>query len=173
MSSPVSSVEAFDAFGVLWRQSGELEARHSELTADDTMLPGEIFHVPMFMVLDGLKSDDPQVLRTSETWMRCNLRSYFRMVDPLLRRVMEILSQSKKNPKLRDLSLIHYYISSATSLFRFGGQGLSKACQSSEIRKSPNSQLVARAEELFPEAVTYLDVLTELLTTLVICRESC
>lgn len=127
------------------------------------MLPGEIFQVPMFMILDGLKSDDPQALRTSETWMRCNLRSYFRMVDPLLRRIMEIITLSKKGSKYRDMSLIHYYISSATSLFRFGGQGLSKACQSTEVRKSHNSVLVSRLDELFPEAVTYLDVLTDLL----------
>lgn len=66
MSSKTRKTEAFEAFGVLWRQS------------DDSMLPGEIFHVPMFMILDGLKGEDPQVLRAAETWMRCNLRSYFR-----------------------------------------------------------------------------------------------
>lgn len=154
MSSTRHRNDAFEAFGVLWRQS------------DDSMLPGEIFHIPMFMVLDGLKSDDPQVLRASETWMRCNLRSYFRMFDPLLRRIMEVLHKKKNNAKGGDSSLVNYFVSSVTSLFRFGGQGLSKACQSTEIRKSVNAMFVSRAEESFPEAVTYLDLLTDLLTRL-------
>jgi hypothetical protein len=117
----------------------------------------------MFMILDGLKSDDPHVLRTSETWMRCNLRSYFRILDPLLRHVMDVIVQARKGAKFRDMALIHYYVSSATSLFRFGGQGLSKACQSTEVRNTPNAMLSFRSDDLFPSAVTYLEVITELL----------
>lgn len=128
----------------------------------------------MFMVLDGLKSDDPQILRTSETWMRCNLRYYFRyaqsltlltgrMVDPLLRLIMDIMAQSKGEAPLRDPSLLQYYVSSATSLFRFGGQGLSKASQATDVHKSSNAMFVNRVDELFPEAVTYLDLITDIL----------
>jgi hypothetical protein len=47
------------------------------------MLPGEVFRVPLFMMLDALKSTDPELQRTAETWMRCNLRSYFRLVPTL------------------------------------------------------------------------------------------
>jgi hypothetical protein len=50
---------------------------------DDSMLPGEVFRVPLFMMLDALKSTDPELQRTAETWMRCNLRSYFRSVPTL------------------------------------------------------------------------------------------
>jgi hypothetical protein len=46
-------------------------------------LPGEVFRVPLFMMLDALKSTDPELQRTAETWMRCNLRSYFRSVPTL------------------------------------------------------------------------------------------
>jgi hypothetical protein len=152
MSSPTRKSEAFEAFGVLWRQS------------DDSMLPGEIFHVPMFMILDGLKGDDPQVLRAAETWMRCNLRSYFRMLDPLLRRTLALLAQRSGKVASSDASLMYYFVTSLTSLFRFGGQGLGKACQSMEIRKSPNTLFVNRVEETFPEATTYLELLTGLLT---------
>lgn len=154
MSSPTRKSEAFEAFGVLWRQS------------DDSMLPGEIFHVPMFMILDGLKSDDPQVLRAAETWMRCNLKSYFRMLDPLLRRTLALLTQRSDKVTSNDASLMYYFVTSLTSLFRFGGQGLGKACQSMEVRKSPNTLFVNRVEETFPEASTYLELLTCLLTRL-------
>ncbi|BEI90230.1 uncharacterized protein CcaverHIS019_0303000 [Cutaneotrichosporon cavernicola] len=154
MSSQTRKSEAFEAFGVLWRQS------------DDSMLPGEIFHVPMFMILDGLKGDDPQVLRAAETWMRCNLRSYFRMLDPLLRRTLALLAQRSTKATSSDASLMYYFVTSLTSLFRFGGQGLGKACQSMEISKSPNTLFVNRVEETFPEATTYLELLTGLLTRL-------
>lgn len=119
----------------------------------------------MFMVLDGLKSEDPHMLRAAETWMRCNLKSYFRMLDPLLRRILVLMSLRSKDPN-GDASLLHYFVSSMTSLFRFGGQGLSKACQSAEIRKSTNTQLVTIVEETFPLSVTYLELLVLLLTKL-------
>lgn len=136
------------------------------LTSDDSMLPGEIFQVPMFMVLDGLKSDDPQLLRSAETWMRCNLKSYFRILDPLLRRTLDLMARRSLKDPTGDASLLHYFVSSMTSLFRFGGQGLSKACQSAEVRKSANTQFVLRAEETFPQAVTYLELLVLMLTKL-------
>lgn len=45
---------------------------------DDAMLPGFRLKVPMMIVLDSLKSDDPQIRRIAETWMRCSLKSYLR-----------------------------------------------------------------------------------------------
>lgn len=127
------------------------------------MLPGEIFHVPMFMVLEGLKSDDPQKLRTSETWMRCNVKSYFRMLDPLIRRILNA-SQSTKGKF--DSSQVQYYVSSLTSLFRFGGQGLSKACKTGEVSKSVNAQLVTTVEARYPNTNNYLELLVEMMTGL-------
>lgn len=165
MSSAARKGEAFEAFGVLWRQSGK-HSVSDDLTLDDTMLPGEIFQTPMFMVLDGLKSEDPQVLRAAETWMRCNLKSYFRMLDPVLRRVLDLIDVNSQSGSTKEASLLHYYISSMTSLFRFGGQGLSKACQSTEVRKSINSQFVARVDVTFPQASTYLELLVLVLTKL-------
>lgn len=57
---------ALSAFGTIWRLT------------DDAMLPGEMFHVPLFLVLDSLKSADPDIREAAETWMRLNLQSYFR-----------------------------------------------------------------------------------------------
>lgn len=133
------------------------------LTLDDSMLPGEIFHVPMFMVLEGLKSDDPQKLRTSETWMRCNVKSYFRMLDPLIR---HILNASQPIKGKFDSSQVQYYVTSLTSLFRFGGQGLSKACKTAEVSKSVNVQLVTTAEARYPNSNNYLELMVEMMTGL-------
>ena len=57
---------AMEAFGTLWRLT------------DDAMLPGEIFYVPMSLVLDAYRDGDPEIKGRAETWMRCNLTSYFR-----------------------------------------------------------------------------------------------
>jgi hypothetical protein len=55
-----------EAFGVLWRLT------------DDALLPGEVFFAPIMKVLDDLESRDPDIKARAETWMRCNVRSYFR-----------------------------------------------------------------------------------------------
>lgn len=86
------------------------------------------------------------------------------MLDPLLRRTLHLLAQSKDKVESCDASLMNYFVTSLTSLFRFGGQGLGKACQSMEIRKSPNALFVNRVEETFPDATTYLELLTGILT---------
>ncbi|EEB87119.1 hypothetical protein MPER_15660, partial [Moniliophthora perniciosa FA553] len=58
--------EAYEAFGVFWRLT------------EDNLAPGFRFKVPMMIVLDALKNDDPSLRRVGETWMRCNLKSYIR-----------------------------------------------------------------------------------------------
>jgi hypothetical protein len=58
--------EAYDAFGVLWRLT------------EDNLQPGFRFKVPMMIVLDTLKNEDPALRRIGETWMRCSLKSYIR-----------------------------------------------------------------------------------------------
>lgn len=58
-----------------WYVTAEMETL---IPSDDSMLPGEIFYVPLLIVLDGFKSQDPNLQRSTETWMRCNLRSFFR-----------------------------------------------------------------------------------------------
>jgi hypothetical protein len=48
------------------------------LKEEDNLLPGFRFKVPMMIVLDTLKNDDPYLRRIGETWMRCSLKSYLR-----------------------------------------------------------------------------------------------
>ncbi len=49
-----------------------------ELIPDDTILPGEILHAPLFAVLDAFKSLDPEHRERAWKWMQCSMRSYFR-----------------------------------------------------------------------------------------------
>ncbi|WVQ73679.1 hypothetical protein IAR50_003259 [Cryptococcus sp. DSM 104548] len=146
---------AFEAFGIFWRLT------------DDSMLPGEIFNVPICAVLDSLKSTDPNIQRHAETWLRLNLRSYLRIVDPILSRLID--------PAIRyhpsggtydgpvDLSRITYYIETIAILFQFGGQGLSKTFAAEEFRGSLHSTFVQRAEEQFADVKTYLELLVMIL----------
>lgn len=76
--------EACEAFGVLWRLTGDVSHNFSApdiLTnnvLDDSIVPGFRLKVPMMIVLDTLRSDDPGLRRVGETWMRCSLKSYLR-----------------------------------------------------------------------------------------------
>jgi hypothetical protein len=45
---------------------------------EDNQFPGFYFNIPMMIILDTLKNDDPSLRRVGETWMRCNLKSYIR-----------------------------------------------------------------------------------------------
>ncbi|WRT65559.1 uncharacterized protein IL334_002504 [Kwoniella shivajii] len=152
-SIPFSSA-AFDAFGIFWRLT------------DDSMLPGEIFNLPISLVLDALKSSDPDIQRQAETWMRLNLRSYFRVLDPIIGGLLDpaIRYQDDTYATPVDFSLIKYQLETVSVLFKFGGQGLSKACLSTEIKHSVHPTLIKRAETAFPSAVSYLEVMMLLLT---------
>ncbi|KAJ3872337.1 hypothetical protein F5051DRAFT_159403 [Lentinula edodes] len=56
---------------------------------EDNMLPGFRFKVPMMIVLDTLKNEEPNLRRIGETWMRCSLKSYLRVLDPILFELMD------------------------------------------------------------------------------------
>lgn len=73
----------YDAFGALWRLTGGfIRSIDNTLTLkefkEDSLLPGFRLKVPMFIVLDTLKSPDVNVRRVGETWMRCYMKSYLR-----------------------------------------------------------------------------------------------
>jgi hypothetical protein len=75
---------SYHAFGALWRLTGNpltLVAILASLLThfiEDSSLPGFSLKVPLMIILDTLKSDDPGMRRIGETWMRCSLRSYLR-----------------------------------------------------------------------------------------------
>ncbi|KAJ3572176.1 hypothetical protein NP233_g3254 [Leucocoprinus birnbaumii] len=169
MTSPESRnvSEAYEAFGVLWRLS------------EDNLLPGFKFKVPLMIVLDTLKSDDPSLRRIGETWMRCSLRSYLRILDPILYELLDpailrIPAQVKVHgkeiqgftyEKPFNQRYIHYLLEVLLSVVRFGGQGFAKTARSSYIRRSHYGGLVSRADasKMPDNEGTYLDVLVEIL----------
>ncbi|WVQ78778.1 hypothetical protein IAT38_000869 [Cryptococcus sp. DSM 104549] len=146
---------ALEAFGILWRLT------------DDSMLPGEILNVPINIVLDALRSPDPDAQRQAETWMRCNLRSYFRVLDPILSRLLDPSIKYAPGQTVYaapvDLDLVRYEIESVSALFKFGGTGLSKACEATEIKGSLNFALVGRAEKQLEGVGTYLELMVRIL----------
>lgn len=68
LAAPVETTRlaAFEAFGNLWRFT------------EDAQLPGVVLRMPMFKMLDSLKSEDLATRRAGEAWMRCSLKSYIR-----------------------------------------------------------------------------------------------
>ncbi|KAI5833359.1 hypothetical protein K523DRAFT_343112 [Schizophyllum commune Tattone D] len=156
--------EAYEAFGILWRLT------------DDSLLPGFRFKVPMMIVLETLKSDDPSLRRIGETWMRCSLKSYLRVLDPIL---FDILDPGiRRSPSLTkihgkelqsfmyerpfDQRYIQHLLDLLLSVMRFGGQGFAKTVRTTPVRRTPNADLIARLEKSGGDADTsYADVLIE------------
>ncbi|OCH88751.1 hypothetical protein OBBRIDRAFT_64803 [Obba rivulosa] len=173
MSQRLSSQEphefqpACEEFGVLWRLT------------DDQFLPGVQLKVPMLIVLDSLKSDDPQLLRIGETWMRCSLKSYLRILDPLVCDLLDptiirspttielagkqLLSFSYERPF--DQRYIYHILEVLLSVIRFGGQGFSRIARSTPISRSPYPELIGRVRSVSDALIgsTYMDVILDLL----------
>lgn len=152
-----TKTEAYEAFGVLWRHTGETRLIR-EADADDAMLPGEIFHAPVLMILDALGSPDPVLRQVAEIWMRCHLKSYFRILDPLLSRLFAATS---------DLDAIRFYIDAIATLFRFGGVEFSRACSEAQLKSSSHPDILKKAENPSSTGTTYLCLLTDKLIELV------
>ena len=84
-SSSLDIQSSCEAFGVLWRLTGTYTEQPIwwleywvSIFIEDSLLPGFRLQVPMMLVLDTLKSEDPNLRRVGETWMRCSLRTYLR-----------------------------------------------------------------------------------------------
>ncbi|KAL0951843.1 hypothetical protein HGRIS_008504 [Hohenbuehelia grisea] len=169
MTSPEfrNTQDAYEAFGVLWRLT------------DENMLPGFRFKVPLMIVLDTLKSDDPGIRRIGETWMRCSLKSYVRVLDPIIfdlldpniRRVPTLHKvrgkeiQGFQYERAFDERYIGHILEVLLSVVRFGGQGITKTARLTPVQRSHNPDLVKRVETGMTTSheATYLDILLDLL----------
>ena len=54
------------------------KGKPSYFLIDDNFLPGFRFRIPIFIILDSLKGDNPRLQRMGETWLRTYLKSYTR-----------------------------------------------------------------------------------------------
>ncbi|KAG8913507.1 hypothetical protein FRC01_004504 [Tulasnella sp. 417] len=163
---------SFDAFGVLWRLT------------DDSLLPGFHFKTPMMIVLDSLRSNDPNHRRVGETWMRCCLKSYLRVLDPLLFDLVDpaiIRTPTATTFNGRDTRgytyqrpiderRLHHVLEILLSVVKFGGQGFSRVVRTTPLQNSPSSSLPARVKEasVAHDGSMYMDVLVEVLLRFVL-----
>ncbi|KAH8991959.1 Dopey, N-terminal-domain-containing protein [Lactarius akahatsu] len=168
-SRDVTEKEAsYHAFGALWRLT------------DDNKLPGFSLKVPLMITLDTLKNDDPNLRRIGETWMRCSLKSYLRVLDPILydlfdpsiRRAPSITRVNGKQlqgysyERPFDQTYVNHLLETLLSVVKFGGQGFGKTTRTSWVRRCQHSGFVERIQSagLTKLDATYQDILLELLT---------
>ncbi|KAF8273824.1 Dopey, N-terminal-domain-containing protein [Lactarius quietus] len=160
---------SYHAFGALWRLT------------DDSKLPGFSLKVPLMIILDTLKNDDPNLRRIGETWMRCSLKSYLRVLDPILydlfdpsiRRVPSTTNVNGKQlqgysyERPFDQTYVNHLLETLLSVVKFGGQGFGKTARTSLVRRCQHSGLVERIQSagLTKLDATYQDVLLELLAS--------
>ncbi|GJJ13160.1 hypothetical protein Clacol_007411 [Clathrus columnatus] len=178
-----SDPNAFDAFGVFWRLTGLLYLNSFQMiltqTIDDSLLPGFKFKLPLLMVLDMLKNPDPEMRRLGETWMRCNMKSYLRILEPLLFDLLDpsiirkplIISKygydisAFQYEKQIDQNRMNHLLETLLSVVKFGSQGLSRIARNALYRKSFTVDFVKRVDnaDLVQPGSSYMDVMLEIL----------
>ncbi|KZO91887.1 hypothetical protein CALVIDRAFT_601960 [Calocera viscosa TUFC12733] len=153
--------DMFEAFGILWRLT------------DDAQMPGFRLKAPMLIVLESLKSEDPHFRRIGETWMRCSLKSYHRILDPVLHDLVgpaysgvgRVFSyqglqvQEFEYERAIDQSRMLYLLENLLSLVRFGGQGFGKSVKTSTLP----GFLVSETSHGKRKATNYLELLIDVL----------
>ncbi|THH33130.1 hypothetical protein EUX98_g1019 [Antrodiella citrinella] len=165
-NDPYDMQEACEAFGVLWRLT------------DDALVPGFRLKVPMMIVLDTLKSENPNLRRVGETWMRCCLKSYLRILDPILfdlqdPQILRVRSVEEHNGRSIhafryerpfDQRYISHLLDSLLSIVKFGGQGFSKVAKSAAISRTTHSGVLERIQGAGnPADSSYMDVIIDML----------
>ncbi|PCH34091.1 hypothetical protein WOLCODRAFT_61246 [Wolfiporia cocos MD-104 SS10] len=164
---PQEVEEACEMFGILWKLT------------DDELAPGFRLKIPMMMVLDTLKSNDPTLRRVGETWMRCSLKSYLRVLDPILfdladpsiRRSSSTMELNGKQlegymyDRPYDQRYANHLFEALLSVVKFGGQGFSKIARTTTISRAADKQLLQRLRNASAALVdaTYMDVILDLL----------
>ncbi|KAF8924042.1 hypothetical protein BGZ58_002248, partial [Dissophora ornata] len=116
-------IDSFQKFGVFWRLSADIQ--HDAVA----------FVRPMMLMLDSLSSTNPSNRRAGETWIRNNLISYSRLLDPLLLVLYDqtIVRQQTEETFHNEYFPVYYYIrnfnqaqvqyvfNALLTIFRFGG----------------------------------------------------
>ena len=101
------------------------------------MLPGELFHIPILMMIDALNDPDHLVRQEAESWVKSNLQSNFRILDPILSRLLATT---------REYELIKYLLGTLCTILRSGGGDLRKACQTTSLASSVHPAILNIAQ---------------------------
>ncbi|TCD67610.1 hypothetical protein EIP91_012242 [Steccherinum ochraceum] len=163
---PEEMEDACEVFGVLWRLT------------DDALVPGFRLKIPMMIVLDTLKSENPKIRRVGETWMRCCLKSYLRILDPMLydlhdphiRRTRSAEEyngrsiQAFRYDRPFDQRYMCHILDSLLSVVKFGGQGFGKIARTTAVSRSSHVGLLERVQAAGnPIDSTYMEVIIQML----------
>ncbi|SPO28829.1 related to DOP1 - strong similarity to developmental regulatory gene, dopey (dopA) [Ustilago trichophora] len=154
---------ALVAFGTFWRLS-------EDVSTDE-------LRTPLLSVLDKLQSLDADERQQAEVWLRANLRSYIKVVDPLLHMLLRN-RPAQLEPTAKELDgiraafsqinepfneqLVLYALRTLSALARFGGASFAKALATTPLSASLSTatkQLI-RSETLVA-SWTYLDVVLD------------
>ncbi|SPO39006.1 related to DOP1 - strong similarity to developmental regulatory gene, dopey (dopA) [Pseudozyma flocculosa] len=160
-------IRTMQAFGTLWRLSEDL--------------PCEELWAPLLLILDKLRSSDLEEKQWAEAWLRVNLRSYPKVVDPLFHMLLasrpprranrleldglqiDILEYTRPYDQQQSL----YALQTLAALSRFSGQGFARALKSNSVSASVERLLTSSAgpssdtEGARSSQASYLDVLLD------------
>lgn len=154
---------ALTAFGTYWRLS-------EDVSTDE-------LRTPLLLVLDRLQAADADERQHAELWLRAHVRSYVKLVDPLVH--MLVRNQpAQLAPATVDLDgisvaithveqpynheMVVYALRTLAALVRFAGAGLVKALASTSLSASlsTTTKQLVRAKTL-DGAASYLDVVLD------------
>jgi hypothetical protein len=105
---------------------------------DDSMLPGELFNIPLFMIIDSLAERDPITRQMAENWIRSNLQSYTRILDPVLSRLMASDA---------DYDTSAYMFNALSTVLRSASGAARETSRTTELSRSVHPTIVKKAED--------------------------
>lgn len=140
---------SYEKFGIVWELSENMP---------DASI---VFSRPMFLMLDLLREGtSPLDRRSGETWIRCHLKSYVRLLEPFIMTMLDkhILRRSeqykvdwknqtflkKQQDKMTDIpyfvyvrsfdtGVIDYMFTTLNTLITFGGLNVLKTCKNHQV----------------------------------------
>lgn len=89
------------------------------------------------MIFDALNDPDHLVRQEAESWIKSNLQSHFRILDPILSR---LLATSREH------EMIKYLLGTVCTILRSGGGDFRKACQSTSLASSVHPAILSLAQ---------------------------
>ncbi|GAC98202.1 hypothetical protein PHSY_005791 [Pseudozyma hubeiensis SY62] len=154
---------ALTAFGTFWRLS-------EDVSTDE-------LRTPLLIVLDKLQSHDARDRQQAEIWLRANVRSYLKVVDPLMHMLLRnrptsltetdadidgIRISFSRIDEPFNQQLIQYALTALSALARFGGPGFAKSLAPTPLSASlsATTKQLVRADILTGSAA-YLDALLD------------
>ncbi len=154
---------ALTAFGTFWRLSEDVST--DELST------------PLLILLDKLQSPDADDRQQAEVWLRANVRSYTKVVDPLLQMLLSNRA-TPSTPAAENIGgvqiavcrvnepfnqdIVVYALKTLSALVRFGGSNVAKALAATPLSASMSTTIkhLVKAETLVASS-TYLNTLLD------------